>query len=613
MNDRRRLYLVLGLVAAAFLGMAVTYPLVRGLLAGEDAAAAGLRVEESGYSQIRARVVAGEVTRLTFHAGDIAVAEIDDAALRALIPPQVAAALADAAAAAGVEVAFSAEPAGAGGGSLTGATVLAVVGNLVILAGVGAAIYFLFGRRVLAGRGRPQVVGVGESSVRFADVAGCDAEKTELMEVVEFLRAPERFTRLGGRVPSGVLMAGPPGTGKTLLARAVAGEAGVPFISASGSDFVEMYVGVGASRVRNIFAKAKKKAPCIVFIDEIDAVGRSRSGAVSGGAHEEREQTLNQLLVEMDGFRPNSGVVVIAATNRPEILDKALMRPGRFSRQVALVAPDVAGRRAILAVHTRKVRLNLGVDLDIVARGTPGFSGADLANLVNEAAILAAREGRLGVEQDDFFRARDRILMGAERPMVLDEDDRRLTAFHEAGHALVALHCPASDPIHKVTIVPRGRALGMVVRLPERDRPAVRRSKLLADLAVAMGGRAAEELVFGDAEVSTGAAGDFQAATSLARRMVTEWGMSERLGAIFCETPSVPGDAAVSEETARAIDAEVRRLVDAAHEEARALLRANLHALHHIAERLLAEESLDGEEVAALAAAAPPARRALPA
>ncbi|MBF0306874.1 MAG: ATP-dependent zinc metalloprotease FtsH [Alphaproteobacteria bacterium] len=539
---------------------------------------------------------------LDFRGRDVAVLEMADGAKwRAMIPEPVGAMLAVEAAGRGLAVAFESEeflPSG----NLTAETLLAVLGNLAIFALLGAMFYFYIWRGPMSnGRSRANLASPAESLVRFADVAGCDAEKQELEEVVAFLKDPDRFSRLGGRVPPGILMSGPPGTGKTLLAKAVAGEAGVPFFSCSGSDFVEMFVGVGAGRVRSMFAKARKKAPCILFVDEIDAVGRSRSSGM-GGAHEEREQTLNQLLVEMDGFKPNEGVIVIAATNRPELLDEALTRPGRFSRHIVLQAPDLAGRGKILAVHAAKVTLSASVELARVARGTPGFSGADLANLVNEAAILAARDGRAAVGMREFERAKDRILMGNERRILMNEDDRRLTAFHEAGHALVALMSPASDPIHKVTIVPRGHALGMMVRLPLRDTPAVRRSRLEADLAVAMGGRAAEELIWGHAEVSTGAAGDILMATRLARRMVTEWGMGDTVGMIAHDL-NAP---AHSEATAREIDAEIKSLVARARDHALSILEAHRPDLHLLAETLLEKESLTGDEIDALLG---PARR----
>ncbi|MBX9633760.1 MAG: ATP-dependent zinc metalloprotease FtsH, partial [Magnetospirillum sp.] len=480
------------------------------------------------------------------------------------------------------------------GDDLSGETVLAVIGTLAIFAIMAAAIWFFVikGGTVasLIGRGsKAQLASGAAMDVRFPDVAGCDNEKQELMEVVEFLKDPSRFARLGARVPTGILLSGPPGTGKTLLARAVAGEAGVPFFSISGSDFVEMFVGVGAGRVRKMFAQAKKKAPCILFIDEIDAVGRQRSGANARAAHEEREQTLNQLLVEMDGFAPNSGVVVIAATNRPDILDEALMRPGRFSRHVILQTPDLSGREKILGVHVGKLTMDPLADLRVVARGTPGFSGAQLMHLANEAAIVAARHGRAAVTMVDFEAAKDRILMGTERPNFMGEEDRRLTAYHEAGHAVVALHCPASDPIHKATIVPRGQALGMVVRLPEKDSPALRRSKLKADLAVAMGGRAAEEIIFGAEEISTGASGDIQMASRIARKMVTEWGMSDRIGLIAFGgahgDPYTP-EGMRADDTSREIDSEIRILVAEARMKALTILKTHSAQLEAVAQAL---------------------------
>jgi len=380
------------------------------------------------------------------------------------------------------------------------------------------------------GKSRAKLLTEHQGRVTFEDVAGIDEAKTELEEVVEFLKDPGKFQRLGGKIPKGVLLVGPPGTGKTLLARAIAGEANVPFFTISGSDFVEMFVGVGASRVRDMFEQGKKNAPCIIFIDEIDAVGRHR-GAGLGGGNDEREQTLNQMLVEMDGFEANEGVILIAATNRPDVLDPALLRPGRFDRQVVVPNPDVMGREKILKVHMRKTPLADGVEPRVIARGTPGFSGADLANLVNEAALLAARKGRRTVSMAEFEEAKDKVMLGSERrSMVMTDEEKRLTAYHEAGHAVVALHCPASDPIHKATIIPRGRALGMVMRLPEGDRISLARDKIYADLRVACGGRIAEELIFGDDKVTTGASSDIRMATDMARRMVTEWGMSEKLG-----------------------------------------------------------------------------------
>ncbi|HSV29307.1 MAG TPA: ATP-dependent zinc metalloprotease FtsH, partial [Candidatus Omnitrophota bacterium] len=551
----------------------------------------------SSYSAIRALVADGQVAELTFYAAGSGLAKGKDGTLHtALLPPLVAAELAREAAAKGTGVIFSTDKAFGESDGLTTETVLAIGGNILIFGALGFAVWFFVIRGGVAGSGnKARLAGASESKVRFADVAGCDNEKLELMEVVEFLKEPRRFTKLGAQVPTGVLLSGPPGTGKTMMARAVAGEAGVPFFSISGSDFVEMFVGVGAGRVRKMFATAKKKAPCILFIDEIDAVGRQRSGANARAAHEEREQTLNQLLVEMDGFKPNSGVVVIAATNRPDILDEALLRPGRFSRQIVLQAPDVAGRDKILSVHAAKVAMDDSVELHVVARGTPGFSGAQLAHLVNEAAIVAARSGRDTVTMADFDIAKDRILLGTERQMLMNEDDRRLTAYHEAGHAVVAMHMPASDPIHKATIVPRGQALGMVVRIPEKDSPALRRSKLKADLAVAMGGRAAEELIFGADEISTGASGDIQMATRIARKMVTEWGMSERIGMVaFAGMAGDPytSDGVRSDDTSREIDAEIRALVAEARMKALAVLKSHPWQLEAVAQALLERESL---------------------
>jgi cell division protease FtsH len=600
----KRKYLLAALTALALiLAAAITTPLALGLGAGSTAP----RPAEASYSDLRALLSARNATAVDFYGQGLAVATDAAGALhRAQVPPLVAAHLAEEATGAGAQVSFRPESDAPGGDDLTSAIALAVVGNVLIFAALGFALWH-FGVRgrdlphLLGRGGRATLVDGSRIDVRFGDVAGCDNEKLELMEVVEFLKDPHRFAKLGARVPTGVLMSGPPGTGKTLLARAVAGEAGVPFFSISGSDFVEMFVGVGAGRVRKMFAQAKKKAPCILFIDEIDAVGRQRSGGNARAAHEEREQTLNQLLVEMDGFAPNSGVVVIAATNRPDILDEALMRPGRFSRHVVLQTPDLAGRAQILAVHAAKVTVDPACDLHVVARGCPGFSGAQLMHLVNEAAIVAGRAGRDAVAMADFENAKDRILMGTERPNLMGEDDRRLTAYHEAGHAVVALHCPASDPIHKATIVPRGQALGMVVRLPAKDSPALRRSKLKADLAVAMGGRAAEELIFGADEISTGAAGDIQMASRIARKMVTEWGMSERLGLVAFGgahgDPYTP-EGMRADDTSREIDAEIRAMVAEARDHALSLLRTHAAELEAVAQALLEKESLSGAEIA---------------
>ena len=455
------------------------------------------------------------------------------------------------------------------------------------------------------GKSRAKLLTEHQGRVTFEDVAGIDEAKTELEEVVEFLKDPGKFQRLGGKIPKGVLLVGPPGTGKTLLAKAIAGEANVPFFTISGSDFVEMFVGVGASRVRDMFEQGKKNAPCIIFIDEIDAVGRHR-GAGLGGGNDEREQTLNQMLVEMDGFEANEGVILIAATNRPDVLDPALLRPGRFDRQVVVPNPDVIGREKILKVHMRKTPLAEGVEPRVIARGTPGFSGADLANLVNEAALLAARKGRRTVSMQEFEEAKDKVMLGSERrSMVMTDDEKRLTAYHEAGHAVVALHCPASDPIHKATIIPRGRALGMVMRLPEGDRISLARDQIYADLRVACGGRIAEELIFGEERVTTGASSDIRMATDMARRMVTEWGMSDKLGFLAYSADeqevflgrSVAQQKNMADSTASIIDSEIRRIVDDAYTAATKILQKHDDQLERLAQGLLEYETLNGEEI----------------
>jgi cell division protease FtsH len=455
------------------------------------------------------------------------------------------------------------------------------------------------------GKSRAKLLSGDTPKVTFADVAGCDEAKVELQEIIEFLKDPQKFTRLGGRLPKGVLLVGPPGTGKTLLARAVAGEAGRPFFSMSGSDFVEMFVGVGASRVRDLFEQGKAHAPCIIFIDEIDAVGRHR-GAGLGGGHDEREQTLNQLLVEMDGFESNDGVILIAATNRPDVLDPALLRPGRFDRQVVVDSPDVRGREGILRVHTRKIPLAADVNLETVAKGTPGLAGADLANLVNEAALLAARRNKPLVDMQDFEDAKDKVMLGVERrSLVLTEDERRLTAYHEAGHAVVAARTPGSDPVHKVTIVPRGRALGLTASLPETDRHNYTREWLYGQLTMFFGGRVAEEIIFGADKVTTGAGNDIERATDLARRMVTQYGMSERVGAMAVgdrEQEIFLGREfgqrrEVSERTAELVDDEVKRLLDEAYARARGILVSHRELLDRMAATLLERETLDREEL----------------
>jgi cell division protease FtsH len=457
------------------------------------------------------------------------------------------------------------------------------------------------------GKSKAKLLTEKHGRVTFEDVAGIDEAREELQEIVEFLKDPHKFSRLGGKIPKGALLVGSPGTGKTLLARAIAGEAGVPFFSISGSDFVEMFVGVGASRVRDMFEQAKKNAPCIVFIDEIDAVGRSR-GAGLGNQNDEREQTLNQLLVEMDGFEANEGIIIVAATNRPDVLDPALLRPGRFDRQVVVPRPDIDGRVKILEVHMKKVPLAPDVDGRVIARGTPGFSGADLANLVNEAALLAARRGKRMVAMREFEDAKDKVMMGTERKsMVMTEDEKKMTAYHEAGHAIVAVHEPASDPIHKATIIPRGRALGMVMRLPERDNYSYHRDKMHANMAVSMGGRVAEEMIFGYDKVSSGASSDIQYATSLARDMVTQWGMSDAMGPLQYEDKQdgylgygMTQRSAMSDETAKKIDSEIRALVEKGHSRAKTVLKKYAKQLHLLAEALLEFETLSGDEITQL-------------
>ena len=470
------------------------------------------------------------------------------------------------------------------------------------------------------GKSKAKLLSGDTPKITFADVAGADEAKVELEEIIEFLKDPQKFTRLGGRLPKGALLIGPPGTGKTLLAKAVAGEAGRPFFSMSGSDFVEMFVGVGASRVRDLFEQGKAHAPCIIFIDEIDAVGRHR-GAGLGGGHDEREQTLNQLLVEMDGFESNDGVILIAATNRPDVLDPALLRPGRFDRTIVVDAPDVRGREGILRVHTRKIPLAADVRLDILAKGTPGLAGADLANLVNESAVLAARRNKSLVDMSDFEDAKDKVMLGVERrSMVLTEDERKLTAYHEAGHVIVAIKTPGSDPIHKVTIVPRGRALGLTASLPEVDRHNYPKEWLIGELAMFFGGRAAVELVFGPEKVTTGAGNDIERATALARRMVTQFGMSDRVGAMAVGDREqeiflgreFASRREVSERTAEMVDDEVKRLVDEAYEKARNLLAENRELLDVMALALLERETLDREDVELLVAGKPLPPRPLP-
>jgi len=488
---------------------------------------------------------------------------------------------------------------------------------LPMLVFIGVWIFFMRqmqggGTKALSfGKARARLLTEKQNRITFTDVAGVEEAKEELQEIIEFLKDPQKYQKLGGRIPKGVLLMGPPGTGKTLLARAIAGEASVPFFSISGSDFVEMFVGVGASRVRDLFEQGKKHAPCIIFMDEIDAVGRHR-GAGLGGGHDEREQTLNALLVEMDGFESNEGVILIAATNRPDVLDPALLRPGRFDRQVIVARPDIRGREEILKVHIKKIPLDDDVDLAILARGTPGFSGADLANLVNEAALLAARESKQLVQMKDFESSKDKVLMGVERKsLILSEEERRATAYHEAGHALVAKLIPGSDPIHKVTIIPRGRALGVTTQLPIDEKHNYHRDFLMDNIAILMGGRVAEELVF--SWISTGAGNDLERATELARKMVCEWGMSDKMGPLTFGKKEemiflgreIAQHQDYSEETAQEIDREVRRFVTEAYERAKELVKSRLEALHGLATALLEREVLEGPEIDGIVNAAP--------
>ncbi len=497
--------------------------------------------------------------------------------------------------------------------------ILSYVGTLLpFLILIGIWIFFM---NRMQGGGKGGAMGFGKSKaklltekhgrVTFDEVAGIDEAKDELEEIVEFLRNPQKFSRLGGKIPKGALLVGPPGTGKTLLARAIAGEAGVPFFTISGSDFVEMFVGVGASRVRDMFEQAKKNAPCIVFIDEIDAVGRSR-GAGYGGGNDEREQTLNQLLVEMDGFEANEGIIIVAATNRPDVLDPALLRPGRFDRQVQVPNPDIKGREKILGVHARKVPLGPDVDLRIIARGTPGFSGADLANLVNESALMAARIGRRFVTMEDFEQAKDKVMMGSERrSMVMTEDEKALTAYHEAGHAVVGLHVPQHDPIHKATIIPRGRALGLVMSLPERDQLSVSRTKYTSKIAMAMGGKVAEELKFGPENVTSGATSDIQQVSKIARAMVTQFGFSPELGHVDYANEqqsylgSYGGGTNHSQETQKIIDEKVKELIDQGYETAKRVLTEHQEEWENLAQGLLEYETLTGAEIKKVMAGEP--------
>lgn len=478
-------------------------------------------------------------------------------------------------------------------------------------------IWIFMMRQMTAGNGKAMNFGKskarlleGKKKVTFADVAGIEEAKQELQEIVEFLKSPIKFERLGGKIPKGALLVGPPGTGKTLLAKAIAGEAGVPFFTISGSDFVEMFVGVGASRVRDMFEQAKKASPCILFVDEIDAVGRHR-GAGLGGGNDEREQTLNQLLVEMDGFETNSGIIVIAATNRPDVLDPALLRPGRFDRQIIVSNPDISGREAILKVHIKKVPTAPDVNLPVIARGTPGFSGADLANLVNEAALLAARRNKTMVTMRDFEDAKDKVMMGSERrSLVMDDNEKLMTAYHEAGHAICSLHLPESDPLHKVTIIPRGRALGVTMQLPEKDKYSQSMTYLTSRLSILFGGRIAEEMILGKEKVSTGASNDIQVATNIARKMVTEWGMSDTMGPIAYEEPegevflgySISKRKNMADSTALMVDQEIRRIIDEAYKRTERILKKYKNELDILAKGLVEYETLSGDEITSLLA-----------
>ncbi|MDO8378181.1 ATP-dependent zinc metalloprotease FtsH [Phenylobacterium sp.] len=556
------------------------------------------------YSQLLSKVASGEVKQATIRGASVDIKDATGKTFSAVTPNNQD------------DLVKRLEGQGADievkpmGGGLLGV----LLNSLPILLLVGVWIFFMRqmqgGARGAMGFGKSKAKMLTENKNRitFDDVAGVDEAKEELTEIVEFLKDPQKYQRLGGKIPKGALMVGPPGTGKTLLGRAVAGEAGVPFFYISGSDFVEMFVGVGASRVRDMFEQAKKNSPCIIFIDEIDAVGRHR-GAGLGGGNDEREQTLNQLLVEMDGFDPSEAIIVIASTNRPDVLDPALLRPGRFDRQVVVPNPDVGGRERILRVHMKNVPLAADVDVKTIARGTPGFSGADLANLVNEAALMAARKNRRMVLQRDFEDAKDKVMMGAERKsMAMTEEEKRLTAYHEGGHALLALSVPATDPVHKATIIPRGRALGMVMQLPERDQLSMSYEQMTSRLVILMGGRMAEEIIFGKEKITSGASSDIDQATRLARAMVTKWGFSDKLGVVsYGENQdevflghSVSRTQSVSEKTANLIDEEVKKLVQTAFDEARRILTTKLEDLHTLAKALLEYETLSGDEIIAV-------------
>jgi cell division protease FtsH len=569
---------------------------------GSGTAAASGRPAEITYSELLRRTDAGDIQSVRLHGDRIEGVFKDEQRFTSTVPLP-ATELVDRLNASGVQIDVRSTRQSIWVGILSG------ILPLLLIVGLW---FFIMNRMQGGARG---AMGFGKSKAKlltehkgrktFEDVAGVDEAKDELQEVVDFLKDPGKFQRLGGKIPKGALLVGPPGTGKTLLARAVAGEAGVPFFSISGSDFVEMFVGVGASRVRDMFEQAKKNAPCIIFIDEIDAVGRHR-GAGLGGGNDEREQTLNQLLVEMDGFEASENIILIAATNRPDVLDPALLRPGRFDRQVVVPNPDVSGREKILRVHMKDVPLAADVNVKTLARGTPGFSGADLANLVNEAALMAARRDRRMVTMRDFEDAKDKVMMGAERKsMAMNEEEKKLTAYHEGGHAIVAMNVKMADPVHKATIVPRGRALGMVMQLPEGDRYSMKYQQMIDRIAIMAGGRVAEELVFGKENITSGASSDIEQATKLARAMVTRWGFSEKLGTVaYGENQeevflghSVARSQNVSEETARIIDEEVKRIVNSGWDEARRILTERAEDLEVLAQALLEYETLSGEEI----------------
>ena len=596
MNNFGKNILVLVLMAAVFVGLF-------NMTQNQSPVAVGANIP---YSEFLSRVDEKKVSDVTVKGQYIYGRTTDNQAFTTYLPPNTS--LTDLYKEKSLRV--TAQPDEANQPSLLGV----LIGWFPMLLLIGVWIFFM--RQMQSGSGK--AMGFGKSRARmltektgkviFEDVAGVDEAKQELTEIVDFLREPQKFQRLGGKIPKGVLLVGPPGTGKTLIARAVAGEANVPFFTISGSDFVEMFVGVGAARVRDMFEQGKKNAPCIIFIDEIDALGRKR-GAGVGGGNDEREQTLNQLLVEMDGFEANEGVILIAATNRPDVLDPALLRPGRFDRQVVVPNPDISGREKILRVHMRKVPLGADVDARVIARGTPGFSGADLANLVNEAALMAARRNLNTIGMAELEYAKDKVMMGAERrSMVMTEKEKKLTAYHEVGHALVGIHMPEHDPLHKVTIIPRGRALGVTMSLPEQDRYSMSKLQLKSQLASLFGGRVAEEIIFGGDNVTTGASNDIERATSLARRMVTEFGMNETLGTVRYNSNeeevfmghSVARQQNVSEETNRRIDDEVRKLIDWSESKAREILTTHLEDLHKVSKALLEYETLSGDEVRAL-------------